>query len=450
MPSKSGKGPLRAPLFSAASHELDPYLPGSGNLGYRVSRYDLQLEYKVSSNRLSGTATITATSYEELRRFTFDLYRDMRAEKVTVNGRRARFSHRRSKLVIEPDTMIPVGGAMLVAIRYSGNPRPIRSPWGTVGWEELEDGTLVASQPNGAPSWFPCDDHPEAKAPFRIEVTTESPYHALANGELVSKKRRSAYTTWTYEQAEPMATYLTVIQIGRYEQKTLAQRPVPIRALYPRGKAGDFAASFRRQVKMMNAFTEMFGPYPFPQYTVLVTEDDLDIPLEAQCISTFGANLCDGTLRSERLIAHELAHQWFGNSVTLARWQDIWLNEGFACYAEWLWSQHSGGQSANEWARHYYAKLAAHRVRVPLTDPGPKNMFDDWVYKRGAMTLHALRLRIGDGAFFALLQKWTEKYRYRCVTTDDFIALASTFSNKSLTDLWQAWLYTPALPPFPK
>ena len=149
------------------------------------------------------------------------------------------------------------------------------------------------------------------------------------------------------------------------------------------------------------------------------------------------------------MIAHELAHQWFGNSVTAARWRDIWLHEGFACYAEWLWSQHSGGRSADEWARHYYAKLESSPMRVPLADPGPRKMFDDWIYKRGALTLHALRLTIGDGDFFALLQRWTDKYRYGSVTTEDFMALAATHSSKPLKDLWDDWLFTPELPPFP-
>ena len=183
--------------------------------------------------------------------------------------------------------------------------------------------------------------------------------------------------------------------------------------------------------------------------TVVVTDDELDIPIEAQSFSTFGANHCDGSRHSERLVAHELAHQWFGNSVTLERWRDIWLHEGFACYAEWLWSQRSGGPSADECARKYYQKLRSTAVRVPLADPTPAKMFDDWVYKRGAITLHALRLRIGDGNFFALIRRWTEKYRYGTATTEDFISLAANYSTEPLGELWQQWLFTPALPPYP-
>nr|WP_051139440.1 M1 family metallopeptidase [Gordonia hirsuta] len=435
--------------MSGTSHELDPYLPRNGNLGYRVSRYDLQLDYRVNANRLRATATITATSYQQLDRFTLDLAGAMRVDRVGVNGKAARYSHRSGKLSVTPAVAIPPGAAMTVTVRYGGTPRPVRSPWGEVGWEELSNGVLCGNQPNGAPSWFPCDDHPEAKAPFQITITTDSPYYALANGVLIDKKRSAAQTTWVYEQVEPMATYLASIQIGEYTRRELAAGPVPISALHPRRLTEQFDRSFAAQVAMMEVFSELFGPYPFPRYTAVVVDDDLDIPLEAQTFATFGANHCDGTRDSERLIAHELAHQWFGNSVTLARWRDIWLNEGFACYAEWLWSQRSGGRSADEWARHYYEKLQSEPVTTPLTDPGPREMFDDWVYKRGAVTLHALRLRLGDGAFFQLLHRWTDKYRYRCVTTEDFIALAGTYTDESLTEFWRDWVFVPTLPPYP-
>lgn len=448
LPGKSGKAP-RQPLLGAPSDALDPYLPDNGNLGYRITRYDLDLEYKVSANRLSGTATLTATSFNHLQRLRLDLASTLTVSKVTVDNVRARYAHRNRKLTVTPTSPIPPGGAMTIVIRYTGSPRPIRGPWGEVGWEELDDGALCANQPNGAASWFPCDDHPAAKAPYRISITTDSPYHALANGELESKRTRAAQTTWVYQMIEPMPTYLASIQIGQYKKKSLATKPFPVNAILPQRLMENFDVDFGRQLEMIDAFTEMFGPYPFHSYTVVVTDDSLEIPLEAQSFSTFGANHCDGSRRSERLVAHELAHQWFGNSVTLTRWRDIWLHEGFACYAEWLWSQRSGGRSADEWARYYYAKLAAHPGRTPLSDPGPRHMFDDWVYKRGAITLHALRLSIGDGNFFALLRRWTDKYRYGSVTTEDFIALAANFSSMSLGPLWDEWLFGADLPRFP-
>ena len=187
--------------------------------------------------------------------------------------------------------------------------------WGDVGFEELTNGALVAGQPNGAASWFPCDDHPSAKASFRIQVSADSPYRVVANGKLASRRARAAQTVWTYEQPEPTSTYLVTLQIGMYEVTRLTKTPVPMRAALPERLRRNFDHDFARQPEMMELFVELFGPYPLANgYTVVVTDDDLEIPLEAQGISIFGANHCDGTRASERLIAHELAHQWFGNS----------------------------------------------------------------------------------------------------------------------------------------
>jgi aminopeptidase N len=428
---------------------IDPYLPANGNFGYRVSRYELDLEYKVTINRLAGSATITAVTLAALRTFTLDLSDALTVTKVSVNGRRpAQFRCSGDKLSIALQEALPAGAAMSITVRYGGAPRPIQSYWGEVGFEELSNGVLVAGQPNGAASWFPCDDHPSAKASYRIRVSTESPYRALANGKLLSRRARAGMTTWTYEQAEPTSTYLITLQIGMYEQYRLAKNGVPIHAVLPERLRRNFDRDFADQAQMMKLFVKLFGPYPLSTgYTVVITEDNLEIPLEAQGISIFGANHCDGQGSAERLIAHELAHQWFGNSVTVKRWRHIWLHEGFACYAEWLWSEHSGGQSADEWARHYYARLKASPQDLLLADPGPRDMFDDRVYKRGALTLHALRLAIGDESFFALLRDWTTRYRHGTVVTDDFTGLAAIYTNMSLRPLWDTWLYSKDVPP---
>jgi aminopeptidase N len=427
---------------------IDEYLPKNGNPGYQVSRYELDLEYKVSINRLSGSATITAMTLDELQKLTLDLSNALTVSKVSVNGKRAaHFSCRGGKLRIQLASKLATGAALSIVVRYGGSPRPLRSLWGDVGFEELADGVLVAGQPNGAASWFPCNDHPSAKAAFRIQISTESRYRAVANGELVSRRVRASQTVWTYEQPEPTSTYLITLQIGIYKLAPLTRTPVPIQAALPERLRRNFGHDFARQPEMMELFVELFGPYPLANgYTIVVTDDPLEIPLEAQGISIFGANHCDGSRASERLIAHELAHQWFGNSVTARQWRDIWLHEGFACYAEWLWSEHCGGPSADELARRYHEQLRGKPQDLLLADPGPRDMFDDRVYKRGALTLHALRGRLGDENFFALLKDWTNRHRHGTVVTDDFTGLAANYSDESLRPLWDVWLYSTQVP----
>ncbi|MEO5873855.1 MAG: M1 family metallopeptidase [Streptosporangiaceae bacterium] len=419
------------------------YFAEHGNGGYRVDRYDLSLEYKVGPNRLSAVAVISADAPDRLDQIVLDLG-VFRIGKILVDGQNARFTHRGDKLRITPAR--PLAGPFTVEIRYSGNPRPIGSRWGGLGWEQLTDGVLVASQPTGAPSWFPCDDRPAAKASYRISVTTAAAYQVIANGRLVSRSGSGAVTTWVYEQDEPMSPYLASVQIGRYGCTELPGT-VPQRVFHPPRTAARVGYDFGRQDEMMQVFEARFGPYPFEAYTVVVVDDDLDIPVEAQGLATFGRNHVDGRRGSERLIAHELAHSWFGNSLTVASWRDIWLHEGFAAYAEWLWWEACGEGTADEHAQRWHRRLAATPLAFPLADPGQDHIFDDGVYTRGALVLHALRRTLGDRVFFVLLHEWTSTFRHGLVTTKDFTALAAQYSTTSLTAFFSAWLRSRRLPP---
>ncbi len=289
---------------------LDPYLPQSGNRGYLVSRYELDLTYKVIANRLDGRATIIATTTDVRAKYTLDLAQAMRVTKVALNGRRpSKFTHRNDKLTVTSSQTVPVGAILTFTIQYSGTPTPRHTMWGEVGWEELDEGSLVASQPNGAPTWFPCDDHPGSKATYRVSITTDAPFHAISNGTLLRKTTKASRTTWVYEQPEPMSTYLASVQIGNYEVRKVASSPVPQFAVHPPRLRAKFDKDFGRQPQMIEVFTRLFGPYPFSHYTALVTDDDLEIPIESQGMSVFGANFCSGNRHEERLVAHELAHQ---------------------------------------------------------------------------------------------------------------------------------------------
>jgi aminopeptidase N len=422
----------------------DPYLPAHGTADYRVTHYDLELAYTVRSNRLAGRAVLTAVAAAELDRIVLDLA-GLSVRRVQVDGRSARFTHRAGKLRITPAR--PVHGAFTVEVRYGGSPRPVRGRWGDIGWDELTDGALVASQPIGAPSWFPCNDRVADKAAYRLTVTAEAPYTVRATGVLTASRRSAGTRTWVFERPEPTSTYLVGVQIGRYEELVLgpgqsAFVPPRLRRLAARDLA--------RHATMMTTLAGWFGPYPFGDYQVVVADDVLDVPIEAQGMSVFGVNHLDGRRTHERLVVHELAHQWFGNCVSVAGWNHIWLNEGFATYAEWLWSEESGGRSAAEHARVWHSAVARLRPDLVLADPGLDALFDQRVYKRGALTLHALRLRIGDTSFFGLIRDWVARHRHGSVTTEQFTALAAEHAGADLTDLFTAWLHRPALPPLPR
>ncbi|WP_213816574.1 M1 family metallopeptidase [Glaciihabitans sp. dw_435] len=425
----------------------DPYLPAAGNDGYSVEFYDLELDYRVATNRLSAIATITARATMPLDRFSLDLA-GLTVEKVLIDGVRVqKHTHSARKLVITAAHTIEAGEQFEVEVRYRGAPHPVRSPWGDVGWEELTDGVLVASQPSGASSWFPCNDHPSNKAGFRIAVSCEAPYTVVANGSLVSRMTRAGRTSWVYESPEPMATYLATVQIGRYKATAVASAPVPHQVFHPADLANHVAVDFGRLGDMLALFEKLFGPYPFSSYVVVVTDDELEIPLESQALATFGRNHVDGLHGSDRLIAHELAHQWFGNSLTVALWKDIWLHEGFACYAEWLWSEGSGGKSAHENAIAAARRLEGLPKEIVIGDPGAADMFDDRVYKRGALALHAIRLHLGDERFFGLLRTYVDDRKFENVSAEIFVEFSCAYSGDRAPErLVQDWVYSTALP----
>lgn len=428
---------------------LDPYAPEHGDPSYRVLEYRLSLRYKVSTNRLDAEAVIVAEALEPLTRFHLDLV-GLTASRVRVDGdKRTRFQHTPRQVTVRPSARIEAGQRFEVDVRYSGSPSPRSSRWGRVGWEELEDGVLVASQPVGAPTWFPCNDRVGDKASYRIELTTEDAYTVVAPGRLVARSSASGRTSWTYVEDIPTATYLVALHIGRYRTDAVPLGSVPGAVHYPAALRTPVSATVANLPRMLALFERSFGPYPLGRYDMVVTPDVLEIPLEAQGMAVFGSNFTDGRWESERLVAHELAHQWFGNSIGLETWRDIWLNEGFACYAEWLWSEESGGPTAHHQAKKHWELLDGLPQDLVLGDPGPDLIFDDRVYKRGALTLHALRRVVGDEVFFRILQSWTAANEGATATTADFIALAEQVAGWRLGGLFVEWLEDRALPKLP-
>lgn len=432
-------------------HGTDEYVPGHGDASFDVEHYDLVLDYKIAGNRLSGEAVLRCRALEDVSRIELDLHA-LKVARVQVDGASAKYTHRSDRLAVTLGRTVEQGDGFEVAVRYSGTPKQLRSRrLGEAGWEELEDGVLVAAQPHGSPSWFPCNDRPDNKATYDITLTTAKGYHVAVAGELADRSTRGQSTTWAYRQDVPMATYLATVQIGRYEVIEQEGGPVPVRVVAPvdRPREG-FEAAFGLQPQMLGFYAELFGDYPFASYTAVITDDDLEIPLESQGLSTFGRNFMRDDWECIRLVAHELSHQWWGNSVTLTHWRDIWLHEGFACYSEWLWSERIGLMTVGERAEVHHERVRTDDGdELLLGDPGPDLMFDDRVYKRGALTLHALRCRIGDHAFFEVLQTWTAAMRHANVTTEMFIEHAERVTGLQLRDLFERWLYAVELPPLP-
>ncbi|MFV0435527.1 MAG: M1 family metallopeptidase [Leucobacter sp.] len=427
------------------------YTPQSGDSRYAVEHYLLDLDYTPRTNRLAGRAQLSVEVLERTSSLRFDLV-GLGVSKVRVDGQvHKRVKQSAQALRVDFEKPIAAGIRLLIDIEYAGRPRPRRSPWGAIGWEELDDGALVASQPIGAPTWFPCNDRVDDRARYSIRFTTDREFFVAATGVPGPVTRVSGKRCWTFECIVPTATYLVAVHVGPYAEYPLAVGTAAglrgARLVTPAAQHVKTLRAYRPVTDMIRVFEHWFGPYPQPNLTIVVTQEELEIPLEAQGLAVFGINHNAPT--EQRLIAHELAHQWFGNSVGIARWRDIWLNEGFACYAEWIWSEASGGPTIADCAELHYARLAELPQDLRLADPGPADMFDDRVYKRGALLLEALRREMGAAAFGTLLRKWAKRYRHALVTQKRFFELAEQLSPVPVSHLWPTWLDETELPPLP-
>ncbi|MFC5830472.1 M1 family metallopeptidase [Nonomuraea insulae] len=423
----------------------DPDFPRDGNGGYDVAHYDLAVAYVPATKRLDGVAAVRARATQDLTSFNLDLTGlDVRG--VAVNDVPARFSREGDELTVRPSKVLDSGTTFTVKVTYSGLPKPAKDTanLGTYGFIPTPDGAFVASEPNGSKTWFPSNDHPSDKATFNFTITVPAGVTALANGEMIGQPvTAGGRTTFRWRERHPMATYLATATIGKFDlrQGSTATGIQNLAATDPKFK-GSLNELYTRSGEITDYWTTVFGPYPFSSTGGVVDDYSAGYALENQTKPLYG-----GFNPQETIVAHELAHQWFGNSLTIKRWKDLWLNEGFATYAEWLWSEHKGRQSAEAMFQQLHNRPESDPMwKYPPGRAKPDDLFNQSVYTRGGMTLHALRRAIGDATFFTLLKRWTAEHRYGHVTTEQFIDLAEHLSGKDLTPLFDAWLFQPRRP----
>lgn len=439
-----------------ASGMGDRYYPELGNGGYDVQHYTLDLITDVETNLTLGFATIEAIATQDLTAFNVDFI-GMDVVGITVNEADADYSRAGREMTIVPADLLPNGEPFTLTVKYGGYPEPIRPeaiPF-TMGWNHLgANGVYVASEPSGAATWYPVNDHPQDKATYTFRVTVPEPYVVAANGILTDTIREDGMMTYVWEASDPMASYLATLHIGRFvRQEQTLDSGLVIRNYFPERLADMGELAFIRQGEMLAYFETVFGPYPFEVYGSVVVDAMLPFALETQTLSLYGATIIMTGPQNESIIAHELAHQWFGNSVSPHQWQDIWLNEGFATYAQWLWTEHAYSIEARDgFIQREYAVAASPftLAEATLGEPRPNDLFNRGVYVRGGLTLHALRLQVGDDAFFEILQTYAATFHDSTATTADFINVAETVSGEDLGEFFEMWLYQTDLPPIPE
>src|SRR4051794_30407923 len=422
----------------------DPFFPLAGNGGYDVAHYSLRVAYAHASNHLAGHATITARAKQGLTRFDLDLRDFLTVSGVRVNHEVARFAQRGQELTVTPRHALRTHRAFVVHVAYGGEPEPITDPDESIeGWVPTEDGAFVVGEPQGAPGWFPANDNPRQRAPYAIGTPAPAGITALGNGRLVHRSTAHGWTTWRWREDHPMATYLATATNGVFDLRISRMRDgKPIYDAVDPAEASAWPA-LAQEPEILAFEAGLYGRYPFEAAGAIVDHaPEVGYALESQTKPNYDSAPSVG------LLVHELSHQWFGDSVSLKVWPDIWLNEGFATWTEWIYDERHGGDTAAQRFDAAYARPAGDPFWAdpPAALPGPDVLFSGPPYDRGAMTLQALRAKVGDRTFFAILRAWYALHRDGNVTTAGFVALAEHLSHRRLDRFFDVWLYEPVKP----
>jgi len=444
-PGPAGPAGRPGPVFGQAGAPGlgDPFFPLAGNGGYDVGHYGLTLAYDPATRVLDGSAVIDATATQDLGRFDLDL-RGFDVSGVRVDGRPALVTRDGQELQVTPVRPLRRRAGFTVSLSYRGVPEVVTDPDGSIeGWVPTADGAFVVGEPQGSPGWFPGNDNPRDKATYDITITVPSGLTAMSNGVLAATWSRGGRTTWAWRESSPMATYLATATLGRFQLTRSRINGIPSYVAVDPSQAAAAAPVLAQLPDIVSYLSSVFGRYPFDAVGAIVDDaPEVGYALESQTAPNFDRAPDDFTL------AHEIAHQWFGDSVSLTTWPDIWLNEGFATYAEWLWGEHTGQFTAQDQFDALYAGDPSESYWTPppnaLADPA--DLFTDSTYLRGAMTLHALRVKVGDPAFFRILRTWYANNRDGNVTTAGFIATAERVSGRRLDAFFATWLTQPGKP----
>lgn len=425
----------------------DPYFPKAGNGGYDVEHYDLTLDYTPATRHLTGTAVITATATKDLSAFDLDLA-GLHVDSVTVEGRDALFNRAGQELTVRPHADLSKDETFRTTVRYSGTPTTLTDPDGSKeGWLPTADGALGLGEPVGSMTWFPGNHHPSDKATYDVAVTVPQGLEAVSNGELRSQTTKGGRTTYRWHTGLPMASYVATVAIGHFDlARSTGPNGLPLLTAVDTGQADQSAQALAQFPGIVKWEEDTFGPYPFSSAGMIIAgPQDSGYALETQTRPVFPGAPDTGT------IVHELSHQWYGDSVTPKSWQDMWLNEGFATYAQWLWTEDHGGSTAQQTFMDTYNGDDDSIWAYPPAKPSSAaHISDSPVYQRGAMVLHKIRQRIGDKAFFALLRAWPATHRYASADTADFTAwVQKQCPGKDFTDIWKTWLYGDGKPAHP-
>ena len=426
----------------------DSFYPFLGNGGYDVLHYEIKLDVGLRDNSISAVTTITARATEDLEAFNLDLS-GLEVHRVAVDGARVAVTRSGHELTVHPQSPLAAGSQFEVEVQYSGSPERVADPgvqFADPGWIQQDGVIYTLGEPSGSMTWFPSNNHPTDKATYEIEITVPEGDTAASNGLLADETTTGGKTTYTWRMDDPMATYLAAVYVGDFER--IDHGPLydggPITRDYlPRDAPDEMAQALSVTPDVIAFLEERLGPYPFDAYGTIVMPFPLGFALENQTLSIHGpASIGPG------IIAHEAAHQWFGNSVSPDDWSDIWLNEGFATYLHLMFEAEHFGVDFDDTMAEVHAWLSANGIGPPKGIE-VQDLFGATVYDRGAAALHALRLHAGDDTFYEILRTHYDRSAGGTTNTDEFLGIVDELAGPAAVDLVESWLYDETVPEFP-
>ncbi|WP_028709394.1 M1 family metallopeptidase [Propionicicella superfundia] len=422
------------PLAKGADGVGDDYDPAAGATGYDALAYDIDVAWDPGTERLSGTTVMTARAAagSAWTSLSFDLLLPVSA--VLVNGEPADFTQEPGERDVRftPAEPIAGGAEFTVAVTYGGDPAAADDTVWLVNGEEW----TAAGEPASAPVWFPSNDHPSDPAAFDVTVTVPAGMEAFSVGRLVGTADDDpARDTWRYEQRRPVPTYAVFLSMGSFEMVTGTDGDWP----YVYAVSTQIAARQRTQMlatlrgtgEIVRSLEEFLGPYPLADIGGVVPSAGMWFG----ALETAGRPVYNARSVDTDTIVHEMAHMWVGNTVTLARWDDIFDNEAMASFATWVYAERVGGVSAGDTFERTYRRFGA--WQVSLADPGVERLFTV-VYVRGPMAMQALRNRLGDEVFFPVFRAWAQQEGPRSL--EQFRAFAAERSGQDLDAFFAAWI----------
>jgi aminopeptidase N len=424
---------------------------------FRVKHLALDIALSFEKKSITAKATLdvvrVAPDANEivLDAIAFDI------DSLEVDGKRASYTYDGRRLTV------PLGKkkAARISVAYSATPRK--------GLYFLEPDAEVPSRPRqlwsqcqeeDARHFVPCQDAPHIKMTTEISVAVPKGWYALSNGELVSRRaEKGGRERFHWKMNEPHPSYLLTLVVGELSEIEDTAGKVPLSYLFPKGREEDARRTFKNTKAMIERFGALIGqPYPWNRYAQVVVSDFIFGGMENTTATTLYEHvLIDKRaaidITSEDLIAHELAHQWFGDFLTCRDWSEGWLNEGFATYFEHIWRETKDGLDAYEYGLltdlDAYLGEAAGRYRRPIVCrdyDAPLDLFDRHLYEKGGLVLHLLRMELGDETFFAGLKKYVTTHQRSIVETRDLMRALEDVSGRSLGQMFHELVYSPGHP----